>query len=104
MNGEAYIIVDYRDKQFEKVTSKKFWEKIDDYSLSKISEKVSKFQNEVTDLHFEQEEHYTELFLDNPVEYRKGDMYFYKLKGDRSFFIAVLNVNKQRVYVMESVF
>jgi hypothetical protein len=101
-DGDAYIIVDYNnDKRFEKAKNQAFWKRIDKKSLDIVSERISQFQKNTADVHFEKADHYSKLFSDYPVKYGEGDLYFYKVKEDGSFFIAIFNVENHRIYTME---
>ncbi len=41
------------------------------------------------------------MFSNNPVQFGEGDLYFYKSEEDGSYFIAILNLEKKRLYTME---
>ncbi|WP_216831507.1 hypothetical protein [Alkalihalobacterium elongatum] len=96
--GEAYYIINYDDKQFEKVRIEDFWKPINnDHSLNLVTKYISDFQGNVLDLYFENQVHYSNLFSTNQIEYKKGDYYFYKLRDDGSFFISVLSIENQLI-------
>lgn len=95
-DGEWYILADYNNKRFEQVKNQKFWKQIDKKSVNLVSKQILQFQKDVLDIHYDNEKRYLKLFSDYPVKFSEGDLYFYKIKDDGSFFIAILDIEKNR--------
>ena len=102
-DGDAYIIADYNKKQIDKIKSKSFWKKIDDSnSLWNVETLIYKFKYDIVNSNaFDKDKgHFKKMFSDYPVIFSKGDLYFYK-RENGNYFIAILNVDNQRLYTME---
>lgn len=100
-DGEGFFILEYRDKQINVLKNQNFWQPIDENSISLVNGRVSRFKKMTLDIYSDEKEKYEKIYLNNSIEYGKGDLYFYKAKDDGSFCVAVLNVTKKRLHMME---
>lgn len=99
--GETYYILEYNERRINKIKDESNWIPVDDTSIDTLSEHIREFQKEVESINYDQEMNYQKIFKEHPLEYTNGDKFYYKLKEDNSYLIAVLNIEKQKLFVME---
>lgn len=90
-DGENYFILDYNEQQLSQLRDQVIWQPINEGSRNALDAEVQRFYQSVT-------ESYPQEMA---AEYNTGDDYYYKKKEDGSYCIVILNVDKQRLYLME---
>ncbi len=94
---KAYVIAEYDQDTFEKVKELKLWTRMDNNkTFTMVSERVALFKNQT--LSFKPE--YKKLFTDYPIEFDKNSLFYIKQQNN-GYFMAILNVNNQKMYTME---
>ena len=100
-DGQSYYILEYNERKMNKIIEQNLWRQVDSTSIETLSGYKNDYQQLVETIDYEQEKKFQKIFKENPVEYTKGDKYFYKSAEDGSYFIAVLNKEKQKLFLME---
>lgn len=90
-DGEKYFILDYNEEQLAKVRDQGIWQPINEESRNALDDEVLRFNQSVTESYPQEK----------AAEYDEGDYYYYKKKEDGSYCFVILNVDKQRLYLME---
>lgn len=99
-DGERYYVFEYEEQQINKIKSQSFWRPINENLVYALDDKVTYFKKSVIKINPDKKEKYESLFQNNPIEHGERGLYFYQRKVDGSYCIAVLNVEKKRIYVM----
>jgi hypothetical protein len=100
-DGESYYVLDYDEKQFKEIKDAAFWHPLNVESIDPLKERISSFKDSVIAIYPNEKEKYEKLFWSNPIELEERGLYYYKKKDDGSYCIVILNVELQRVYMME---
>jgi hypothetical protein len=105
-DGEAYYVIEYNERRFEKAKEFELWNRMDNKSFTTISEQTSKFKKDMINLHqFEERDRYTKLFDDYPIEFDEDSLWYLKENhGGQSYFLAILNTRTKKLYIMENAF
>lgn len=105
--GEAYYVVEYNERRFEKAKEFELWNRMDSENFTKVSERTERFKKEMINLHLEEREQYTKLFEDHPIKFDNDSLWYLKENpdhGGQSYFLAILNTKSKKVYVVENEF
>ncbi|MEK4474471.1 hypothetical protein NSQ91_14735 [Paenibacillus sp. FSL R7-0048] len=100
-DGESYYVLDYDEKQFKEIKDAAFWHPLNVDFIDLLKERISSFKDSVIAIYPNEKEKYEKLFQANPIELEERGLYYYKKKDDGSYCIVILNVELQRVYMME---
>ncbi|WP_312147983.1 hypothetical protein [Paenibacillus odorifer] len=100
-DGESYYVLDYDEKQFKEIKDAAFWHPLNVDFIDLLQERISSFKDSVIAIYPNEKEKYEKLFQANPIELEERGLYYYKKKDDGSYCIVILNVELQRVYMME---
>jgi len=103
-DGEAYYICEYDEKGFQKVKKNNQWNRIADGCYEMVLNKIAGFKSSVLQIHLDKKAYYSKLFLDNPIEFDKNSQYYLYSKGEGGYFLAVLNEEKRKIYILEWAF
>ena len=97
--GETFHVLNYSSIE-KKLKEKDGWIPINDESFDTVSIHLKKFQKDVASIN-KDTQNLNVLFQENPVTYDNNDKYFYKLKEDNSYILAISNAKEQKLFVME---
>ncbi|MEK5238246.1 hypothetical protein NST99_21390 [Paenibacillus sp. FSL L8-0470] len=100
-DGEGYYVLNYNEEQLAKVQDQALWQPITEESRHSLEGEVSRFTQSIILVSQKEIAKYGKLYKNYPTEYDAGDYYYYKKKEDGSYCIVILNVDKQRLYLME---
>ncbi|MEK3944108.1 hypothetical protein [Paenibacillus sp. FSL H3-0310] len=100
-DGESYYVLDYDEKQFKEIKDAAFWHPLNVDFIDLLKERISSFKDSVIAIYPNEKEKYEKLFQANPIGLEERGLYYYKKKDDGSYCIVILNVELQRVYMME---
>ena len=93
--GEAYYICIYNKKTFEEVKELDLWREINEESSIKLTKYINKFKNFII------EKRKDNPFVKQPINYEESEYYYFKIKDDNSFFIALLNIPQKKIYTLK---
>ena len=98
--GETYYVLEYSDQKTSKMKEQNDWKPINEKSIDTVSKLINNFQSDTININKNPKSDIQRTFHENPVEYSTNDKYFYRLE-DNSYLLAILNVENQKIFVME---
>ncbi|WP_144512127.1 hypothetical protein [Bacillus sp. FJAT-22090] len=97
--GQTFQILKYRSIE-SKLKENNGWISIEDESFDNVSSHLEKFQKDAASMN-KGTQNLTVVFQENPVTYDNKDKYFYKVKEDNSYILAISNAKEQKLFVMQ---
>lgn len=104
---EGYHIVEYTDRELEKAKEFKLWNKITESNINLVSTRVESFKTGRINMNTSDDkknEDYVQLFKNNPIEFDRDSLWYWKEKRKDHYFLAILNTKTKKLYVMERAF